>query len=256
MKAEETLDFLIKALIDESGMSSLAVPKDIEGKKRLFRALTNVRPPLPVTKEFLEAQDLYLAALREEKGVARVKDITSSGKGVYLWRGDITTLDADAIVNAANEKLLGCFVPCHGCVDNAIHSAAGVQLRLACAEIMAGKQGDEERGRAEVTPAFNLPSKYVIHTVGPIVTGRVTDRDRKLLAMCYDSCMKAAEGRKLKNIAFCCISTGEYNFPSEEAAEIAVNTVMSFRQNNKNAPEVIFDVYSQTDYDAYAGLLG
>ena len=174
--------------------------------------------------------------------------------GLYLWQGDITTLAVDAIVNAANSAMLGCFVPCHGCIDNAIHSAAGVQLRLECARIMA-QQAEEPTGRAKITRAYNLPCRYVLHTVGPIIDGQVTRQDRELLASCYRSCLELAATYGLKSIAFCCISTGEFHFPNELAAEIAIRTVKAFQQQNPNRMEVIFNVFKDCDYEIYKKLL-
>ena len=175
--------------------------------------------------------------------------------GLYLWQGDITTLAVDAIANAANSAMLGCFVPCHGCIDNAIHSAAGVQLRLECARIMAQQQAEEPTGRAKITRAYNLPCRYVLHTVGPIIDGRVTKQDRKLLASCYRSCLELAAAHGLKSIAFCCISTGEFHFPNELAAEIAIRTVKTYQQQNPNRMEVIFNVFKDCDYEIYKKLL-
>ena len=176
-------------------------------------------------------------------------------EGIYLWQGDITTLRCDAIVNAANSGMLGCFVPCHGCIDNAIHTFAGVQLRLACARIMDEQGRQEETGGAKLTPAFNLPCRYILHTVGPIVSGRLTQRDCDLLASCYRSCLELAEENHIKSVAFCCISTGEFHFPNRQAAEIAVNTVMEFKEKTPSNMEVIFNVFKDMDAAIYRALL-
>ena len=176
-------------------------------------------------------------------------------EGIYLWQGDITTLRCDAIVNAANSGMLGCFVPCHGCIDNAIHTFAGVQLRLACARIMDGQGRQEETGGAKLTPAFNLPCRYILHTVGPIVSGRLTQRDCDLLASCYRSCLELAEENHIKSVAFCCISTGEFHFPNRQTAEIAVNTVMEFKEKTPSNMEVIFNVFKDMDAAIYRALL-
>ena len=177
-------------------------------------------------------------------------------KGIRLWQGDITRLAADAIVNAANSQMLGCFVPCHGCIDNAIHTAAGLQLRLECARIM-GQQGREEpTGRAKITKAYNLPCRYGLHTVGPIIYGSVTAEDRQLLASCYRSCLELAKRYDLENVAFCCISTGEFRFPNELAAEIAVSTAEEFLREEEGRMEVIFNVFKDKDYEIYRRLLG
>ncbi|MCH5299755.1 MAG: protein-ADP-ribose hydrolase, partial [Ruminococcus sp.] len=170
----------------------------------------------------------------------------------YLWQGDITTLRCDAIVNAANSGMTGCYAPCHGCIDNAIHTYAEVQLRLECARQMRLQGHEEETGKAKISPAYNLPCKFVLHTVGPIISDRVTKRDRELLASCYRSCLELAEQNGVKNIAFCCISTGEFHFPNDLAAEIAVETVKQYRGNM----EVIFNVFKDFDYEIYRDLLG
>lgn len=172
-----------------------------------------------------------------------------------MWQGDITTLAADAIVNAANSQMLGYFVPCHGCIDNAIHTYAGVQLRLECAEIMRRQGHAEETGQAKLTKAYNLPCRYVLHTVGPIVQGAVTKRDRALLESCYRACLELALENGLRSVAFCCISTGEFHFPNEDAARIAVRTVQSFRAQHPDAPEVIFNVFQDKDDAIYRKLL-
>mgnify|MGYP004524758729 FL=1 len=190
------------------------------------------------------------------KGVTDISALTPIQPDIYLWQGDITTLKCDAIVNAANNQMLGCFCPNHGCIDNAIHTFAGVQLRLDCAELMK-KQGHEEpTGQAKITPAYNLPCRFVIHTVGPIVYGRLTDKDCELLRSCYRSCLKVADENSLKSIAFCCISTGEFHFPNERAAEIAIDTVKKYKAETQSEIKVIFNVFKDTDYKIYRELLG
>ena len=176
--------------------------------------------------------------------------------GIYLWRGDITALRCDAVVNAANSQLLGCFLPCHGCVDNAIHTKSGIQLRLYCDALMKQQGHEEPTGKAKITPAYNLPCKYILHTVGPIVSGTVTQRDCELLASCYRSCLQLAAENGCKSIAFCCISTGEFHFPNERAAEIAVETVNSFLNTDASGICVIFNVYKQIDMEIYQKILG
>ena len=256
MTQDERLDKMICYLLCEKAeYKTLPIPDSAADKRRLLRALMNVRPPAPVSEDFLKVQDEYLQGVLAEKQVIRTADLTPVQPGLYLWQGDITTLAADAIVNAANSALLGCFVPCHGCIDNAIHSAAGVQLRLECARIMAQQQGEEPTGRAKITRAYNLPCRYVLHTVGPIIDGRVTRQDRELLASCYRSCLKLAATYGLKSIAFCCISTGEFHFPNELAAEIAIRTVKDYQQQNPNRMEVIFNVFKDCDYEIYKNLL-
>lgn len=256
MPQEELRIYLIKYLLAESAeYRALGVPADEPSQKRLLRALMNVRPPKPVSAEFLRAQDEYLQGELRAKGVMDIASLTPVQQGIYLWQGDITTLRCGAIVNAANSALLGCFYPCHGCIDNAIHSAAGVQLRLECARLMAAQGEDEPTGRAKLTPAYNLPCGHVLHTVGPIVHGAVTHRERRLLAGCYRSCLELAAAQNIKSVAFCCISTGEFRFPNREAANIAVNTVRRCRAGNENAPEVIFNVYKDEDLEIYRQLL-
>lgn len=233
-------------------------PGDLASQRRLLRSLMNVRPPKPLKREFLETQDELLSAEREEKGVtaADTMPVTASHPRIAVWQGDITRLRADAIVNAANSALLGCFCPCHGCIDNAIHSAAGLQLRDACNEIMRRQGYPEPNGQAKLTPGWNLPAKYVLHTVGPIIYGRVTQQDRDELASCYRSCLKLAAEHGLKSVAFCCISTGEFHFPNQEAAEIAVKTVMEFLRQNTSIQKVIFNVFKDIDAKIYRSLLG
>ena len=256
MTQDERLDYLLSCLLGErADRDSIPLPDRIPARQRLLRALMNVRPPVPADPAFLQVQDEYLQAVRAEKGVTQLSDLTPVRPGLYLWQGDITKLAADAIVNAANSAMLGCFVPCHGCIDNAIHSAAGVQLRLECARIMAQQQAAEPTGRAKITRAYNLPCRYVLHTVGPIIDGRVTKQDRELLASCYRSCLELAAAYGLKSIAFCCISTGEFHFPNELAAEIAIRTVKTYQQENPNRMEVIFNVFKDCDYEIYKRLL-
>lgn len=245
---------LIEYLLDERGMAH-SIPTDTLGKKRLLRALLNTRMPSNASKEFLNLQGEYLQEELRLKGVTDAEDLQSLLPDIYLWKGDITTLRCDGIVNAANSELLGCFCPNHGCIDNAIHTFAGVELRLECAEIMK-KQGREEKtGEVKVTKAYNLPSKYVLHTVGPIVCGGLTQRHKDELASCYLSCLKAADEMKMKSIAFCCISTGEFMFPNDCAAKIAVDSVMKYKERTHSGINVIFNVFKENDYDIYKGLL-
>ena len=230
-----------------------------EGARRLLRALMNIRPPLPLDPEFLRLQDRLLSAEAAERGAVDVMTLPEvpGRPGVALWQGDITRLRADAIVNAANSALLGCFHPCHGCIDNAIHSAAGLQLRDACAKLMRAQGHPEPAGRAKLTRAYNLPARSVLHTVGPIVGRWVTWKDRRELASCYRSCLALAAEHGLKTVAFCCISTGEFHFPNQEAAEIAVKTVRDFLDRQTTSIErVIFNVFKDLDAGIYRRLLG
>ncbi|MDE6104106.1 MAG: protein-ADP-ribose hydrolase, partial [Clostridia bacterium] len=218
------LDFLIKILCEERGESAPAL-NDCE-KHQLFRALVNVRMPKAASTEFIKIQDEYLQEELRLKGVTDIDNLSPIADGIYLWKGDITTLRCDGIVNAANSQMLGCFCPNHGCIDNAIHTFAGVQLRRECAEIMKAQGKPEATGQAKITSAYNLPCKYVLHTVGPIVYGELSEKHERELADCYRSCLALADKNGLKSIAFCCISTGEFHFPNERAAQVAVHTVL------------------------------
>lgn len=244
--------FLIDYLLSERG-ESINIPKDEYNQKRLLRSLFNIRMPKETSKEFLQIQDEYLQEETNRKGITDIKDLQPVQDGIYLWQGDITTLKCGAVVNAANSQMLGCFQPCHGCIDNAIHTFSGVQLRSACGEIMRKQGFDEPTGQAKITPAYNLPCEYVIHTVGPIVSGLLTEEDCKLLKSCYLSCLKLAEENGVKSIAFCCISTGVFGFPQKEAAKIAVETVKEYQKNHNI--KVIFNVFKDNDYDIYRELL-
>ena len=257
MTQSERRLYLITELKKENPQyAELPVPSDTAQQKLLLRALFNVRMPKAASEEFLKIQNGYLRKETRLKGVTDISVLTPIQPDIYLWQGDITTLKCDAIVNAANNQMLGCFCPNHGCIDNAIHTYAGLQLRLACAELMK-KQGHEEpTGQAKITPAYNLPCRFVIHTVGPIVYGRLTDKDCELLRSCYRSCLKVADENGLKSIAFCCISTGEFHFPNERAAEIAIDTVKKYKAETQSEIKVIFNVFKDTDYKIYRELLG
>ncbi len=231
------------------------IPDDLLSQRKLLRALMNVRPPMPLDAEFLKLQDEILSAEVKERGVVKVSEIPSVEKNLKIWQGDITRLDADAIVNAANSALLGCFVPLHGCIDNAIHSAAGLQLREECAAIMRQQGYEEPTGQAKITAGYNLPAKHVIHTVGPIIQGPVTEEDEQLLASCYRSCLTVAADAGLESIAFCCISTGEFHFPNQRAAEIAVRTVKDFLGRDARIRIVVFNVFKDLDAEVYHHLL-
>lgn len=256
MTQEERLAWLIRYLVaEEVEYRSIEIPDLVPGQKRLLRSLMNVRPPKPVSVEFLEVQDAYLTEETKRKGIVRLSDLAAVKDGIYIWQGDITRLQVDAIVNAANRALLGCFIPCHGCIDNAIHSAAGVQLRLECDGIIRRQGQEEPTGAAQITKAYNLPCRYVVHTVGPIVYGDLTEEDCGLLADCYRSCLELASDHGLESLAFCCISTGEFHFPNERAAQIAVETVDAFRKENGTGMEVIFNVFKDRDREIYERLL-
>lgn len=256
MIQDERLNFLICCLLKErKEYENIPVPDSLWEKRQLLRSLMNVRPPAPVSEDFLRVQNAYLQERLAQRGVTSLKDLMPVRPGLYLWQGDITTLAVDAIVNAANSQMLGCFVPCHGCIDNAIHTYAGVQLRMECARLMAGQEGEEPAGSAKITKAYNLPCRYVLHTVGPIIYGTVTQTDREQLAGCYRSCLDLAAANNLHSVAFCCISTGEFHFPNEPAAEISLQTVGEWQRQNPDKIEVIFNVFKDRDYEIYKRLL-
>ncbi len=231
------------------------IPDDEISQRKLLRALMNVRPPMPLAENFLKLQDELLSAEVSERGIVKISDIPEVAPHIKIWRGDITRLAADAIVNAANEKLLGCFIPLHGCIDNAIHSAAGLQLRNFCNEIMEEQGHDEPTGSAKITPAFNLPSKFILHTVGPIIPDNREPNfaEENQLAACYESCLKLAAEKNLRSVAFCCISTGEFHFPNRRAAEIAISTVKKFLATHEL--EIVFNVFKELDEKIYRELL-
>lgn len=255
MTQNEKLLYLIKCLLSEYPQyQNMEIPTDQTEQFRLFRSLVNIRPPKPISEDFLRVQDAYLQEETAHKGITDIADLQPISRNIYLWKGDITTLKCGAIVNAANSQMLGCFQPCHGCIDNAIHTFAGVQLRLKCAEIMRNQGYEEPTGQAKITPAYNLPCDYVIHTVGPIVQRKLKKRHCELLESCYRSCLEIAVQNKIESIAFCCISTGVFGFPQKEAAEIAVRTVQNFQKSHEI--KVIFNVFKEIDDEIYRQLLG
>jgi O-acetyl-ADP-ribose deacetylase (regulator of RNase III) len=268
MTKDGMLKELLRALLAEGWEDSrTAIPEDAAGQRHLLRTLMNIRPPLRAHPELLALQDRFLAVERASAAVTdphRLPSIRQTfGAGdvpcqdqLLLWRGGITTLAADAIVNAANSKLLGCFVPHHRCIDNAIHSAAGIQLRLECHRIMQRQGGAEPVGQAKLTGGYNLPARYVIHTVGPTIHGSVRPEDERLLECCYTACLDlAAQHQDIKVLAFCCISTGEFRFPKLPAAQIAVRTVCRWLQaSGHHLHRVVFNVFTQEDHDVYAAL--
>ena len=257
MTQAERRILLIQKLLDEQPRYQGApIPRDETEQKNLLRSLFNVRMPKSISDEFLTVQEEYLREETAAKGVTDLANLSPISEGLYLWRGDITTLRCGAIVNAANSGMTGCYQPCHNCIDNCIHTYAGVQLRLRCAELMKEQGYEEPTGQAKITPAYNLPCQYVIHTVGPIVQGRLTKSHCKLLASCYRSCLKLADKNDVKSIAFCCISTGVFMFPNDKAAEIAVQTVKEYKAETGSQIEVIFNVFKNADYQIYRNLLG
>ena len=256
MNQSERRIVLIRSLLKENpDYRDMGIPADANTQRQLLRGLLNIRAPRRIGTDFLKIQDEYLQEATAAKGVTDAADLAPMQPGLYLWQGDITTLQCDAIVNAANSGMTGCYCPNHGCIDNAIHTYAGVQLRLACAEIMDRQGYPEPTGQAKITPAFDLPCRYVLHTVGPIVSGRVTAQNKELLASCYRSCLEMAAEKGLESVAFCCISTGEFHFPNEQAAEIAVQTVKAFLKKQTSVKKVIFNVFKNMDKKIYERLL-
>lgn len=282
MNQSERRIYLLKRLLEErEDYAGMKIPSGSEDQRTLLRSLMNVRMPGLPDDEFLRIQDEYLTEENAEKGIVKISDMEASENNLYVWRGDITRLAVSAIVNAANSGMTGCYVPCHNCIDNCIHTFAGVQLRAACAELMKRKVADayeadgrsgkleksgrsalraigayeEPTGQAEITPAYNLPCDYVIHTVGPIVQGKLTAEHERLLASCYRSCLEIADEHGLDSIAFCCISTGVFMFPNARAAEIAVETVRDYKAETGSAIKVVFNVFKEEDERIYRDLL-
>ncbi|MDE6584910.1 MAG: protein-ADP-ribose hydrolase [Anaeroplasmataceae bacterium] len=254
MNQEQRRKSLIEALLIEENQN-INIPKDQLSQEIVLRGLMNLRMPKKASDVFLEIQDAYLQERLKEKGITDIKDLRPIKDGLYLWKGDITTLKCDAIVNAANSQLLGCFIPNHRCIDNAIHTFAGVKLREECAHLMNSLGREADTGEAFLTNAYNLPSKYIIHTVGPIVGYILTEQNKRDLERCYLSCLKLAESKHLESIAFCCISTGEFHFPNDEAAKIAIHTVLKYKEEIGSKIKVIFNVFKEIDYDIYKRLL-
>jgi O-acetyl-ADP-ribose deacetylase (regulator of RNase III) len=256
MNQSERRRYLIQELLDENPRyRGMEIPQTPEEQKQLLRGLMNIRMAGKQSEDFLNIQDEYLQEALREKGVVPLDDLVPVKNGLYLWKGDITRLGVDAIVNAANSGMTGCYHPNHNCIDNCIHTYSGIQLRKFCAEMMEKQGFEEPTGQAKITPAYNLPCNYVIHTVGPIVSGRLTKRDCELLASCYRSCLEVAEENKVTSIAFCCISTGVFCFPNDKAAEIAVRTVENYRAETGSTIKVVFNVFKDQDYEIYQRLL-
>lgn len=256
MNQSERRRFLIEELLNEDDRyREIEVPVNAGDQKQLLRGLMNIRLPRGISEEFLLVQNEYLREELRAKGITDLDDLTPVRDGMYLWQGDITTLRCDAIVNAANSGLTGCYVPNHRCIDNCIHSFSGIQLRIDCAGIMEKQGYEEPTGCAKITSAYNLPCKYVLHTVGPIISGKLTSKDCELLASCYRSCLELAAQRGLESVAFCCISTGVFHFPNDKAAEIAVRTVEAFMKKNSSVKKVVFNVFKELDKEIYEELL-
>ena len=256
MDQGERRKFLIRELLQENVQyRDLEIPTGEEEQKRLLRGLMNVRLPGRIGREFLKVQDEYLQAETAAKGITELDGLSPVAEGICLWQGDITTLRCDAIVNAANSGMTGCYVPNHRCIDNCIHSFSGIQLRMECAEMMRMQGHEEETGKAKITKAYNLPCRYILHTVGPIISGTPTKTDCELLAGCYRSCLELAAEKGLESVAFCCISTGEFHFPNDRAAQIAVGTVKEFMRRETSVKKVVFNLFKDLDKEIYRKLL-
>ena len=259
MTQQERLRYLVEGLVaeyKEKHNEHIDIPMNEEEQFNLFRALCNIRPAGSMPAEWMKVQDEYLNVLAHEKGIVTINDMEERAPQIYLWQGDITRLSVDAIVNAANNQLLGCFAPNHRCIDNAIHTFAGIELRMACSRMIEYMDMPEKTGVARKTYGFNLPAKHVIHTVGPIIYDSLTDIEREQLASCYRSCLELANAYSLQSIAFCCISTGEFRFPNEDAAQIAIDTVRTYLKETNSKIQVVFNVFKDIDYDIYDKLLG
>lgn len=248
--------YLIRKLLQEDvRYQDMEVPAGEAEQKQMLRGLMNIRLPRRIDREFLNVQDAYLQTEIAAKGITELDDLYPSTDGLYLWQGDITTLRCDAIVNAANSGMTGCYVPNHRCIDNCVHTYSGIQLRIECAEMMRLQGHEEETGKAKITKSYNLPCRYILHTVGPIIRGSLTKKDCDLLAECYRSCLNLAAETHLESLAFCCISTGEFHFPNDRAAQIAVGTVKEFMRRGTSVKKVIFNVFKELDKDIYSRLL-
>ena len=258
MTQDERREYLIQYLLkEEIPFGRQNIPMDKQGQENLLRSLMNVRPPRPISNDFLKIQDEYLTERNIERGITDVDTLApvKSDSRLYIWQGDITTLKCDAIVNACNSQMLGCFSPMHACIDNFIHTYAGMELRLKMHEIMAKQGHEEETGKAKITSGYNLPTKYILHTVGPIIQWKVTKEDENLLASCYTECLKLAADTGVESIAFCCLSTGVFRFPQQRAAEIATSTVKQYLNKDSRIKKVIFNVFKDEDLKIYSGLL-
>ena len=259
MTQQERLRYLVEGLVaeyKEKHNEHIDIPMNEEEQFNLFRALCNIRPAGSMPAEWMKIQDEYLTELAREKGIVTINDMEKRAPQIYLWQGDITRLSVDAIVNAANNQLLGCFAPNHRCIDNTIHTFAGIELRMACSRMIEYMDMPEKTGVARKTYGFNLPAKHVIHTVGPIIYDTVTELEQVQLSSCYRSCLELANAYSLQSIAFCCISTGEFRFPNEDAAQIAIDTVRTYLKETNSKIQVVFNVFKDIDYDIYDKLLG
>jgi len=256
---EERLDYLVEIFKrDSDDYKDLEIPKNVEEKRRVLRSLMNIRMPKEMDLAVISVQDDYLKERINENGIVKLSEIPIVRDGISIWQGDITRLAVDAIVNAANSQMLGCFVPMHTCIDNCIHTFAGIQLRQECnrrMNILKNRYGmDYEQPTAVpmLTDAYNLPAKKVIHIVGPIVNYKLTPDLENDLADCYRNTLDMCAENGLKSVAFCCISTGVFNFPNDRAAEIAVKTVTTWLSEHPGKMErVIFNVFKDEDRRYY-----
>jgi len=256
MDQDMRLDYLIDYLWNEdlnTQEKMLEYKMDtVEEKRTLFRGLCNVRRPEPVTEQFTQVQDAFLTQWNNERKLTSLNDLEAVQPQLYVWQGDITSLAVDVIVNAANSEFIGCTRANHNCIDNIIHTRAGVGLRLACDAIIKAQGRKEPMGRAKITKAYNLPADHVIHTVGPFIDQRgVSPLKEQLLASSYRSCLALADEYEQETIAFCCISTGEFNFPNQHAAEIAIQTVKAYLDDTQSTLNVIFNVFKDEDLHIY-----
>ena len=259
MTQNERLDYLVEAFKADSGeYRNLRTPKDTEGKRRILRSLMNIRMPGEMDESVLEIQDDYLQERIRENGIVELSDIPEIRDGISIWQGDITRLRVDAIVNAANSQMLGCFVPMHTCIDNCIHTFAGIQLRAECNKQMRkmrsryGRDYEQPTAIPMLTDAYNLPAKKVVHIVGPIVQDRLTPELEQDLADCYTNTLELCAENDLRSVAFCCISTGVFRFPNKRAAEIAVHTVKQWLETHPGKVDrVIFNVFKDEDRRYY-----
>lgn len=270
---EDRLDYLLKAFKEDSVQyRDLEVKDGYENKRMALRSLMNIRMPREMKESVIAVQDEFLSEEAREKGIVELSDIQTIrtqyasthpfGDKISIWQGDITRLSVGAIVNAANSRMLGCFVPCHRCIDNAIHSAAGIELRAECnhkmiqKRIRFGPQYEEPTGQAMLTAAYNLPAQYVIHTVGPIVGYRLTEELKQDLRNCYENVLRCCVENGIRSVAFCCISTGEFHFPNDVAAEIAMKTVTEVLERQESKfDKIIFNVFRDLDKAYYEALI-
>ena len=253
MNQNDRRRYLIEELLEERPeYENMQIPTDTSEQKMLLRSLMNIRMPKEIDPAFLQIQDAYLSEENEKNGIVTLADIREAQPDFSIWKGDITRLKVGAIVNAANSGMTGCYQPCHNC----IHTYAGIQLRNYCNHMMIKQRHEEPTGQAKITPAFNLPCDYVIHTVGPIVQGKLKKEHERLLISCYESCLRIADENEVKSIAFCCISTGVFMFPNKRAAELAVHTVKQYKEKTKSKIKVIFNVFKEEDERLYKQLLG